>query len=103
MLTDLISHVADAVLAAPVSPAPTPPATTPDPSIDTSPVLTFLAQWVAPILIAGIGILVMSRAKSGRISEVMTTVAIALMGIAIFGGAAMLPFVGDDLVRLFIQ
>lgn len=101
MLTDLLNHVADAVLAAPTPTPTTPPA--PDPSVDTSPVLTFLAQWVAPILIAGIGILVIGRARTGRISEVMSTVGIALVGITIMGSAAVLPFVGDDLVRLFIK
>lgn len=101
MLTDLLSAAQDAFLAAP-TPSPVAPAN-PDPEINTTPVLTFLMQWIAPILIAGIGILVISRARDGRISQVMTTVSIAMLGIAILGGAATLPFVGDDLVRLVVK
>lgn len=101
MLTRL--YVAAQVLGAPVSPAPTPPANNPNPEINTSPVLEFLMQWIAPVLIASIGILVISRAREGRISQVMTTVSIAMLGIGILGGAAILPFVGDDLVRLVVK
>lgn len=101
MLTDLLTQAADLIAQAP-APTPTPPAT-PNPVIDTSPVLEFAAQWITPILLIGIGILIISRAKSGRLSEVFTTVGIALLGITVMGSAFILPFIGDDLVRLVIR
>lgn len=94
-------YAAAQVLAAPAAPSPAPD--NPNPQINTSPVLEFLMQWIAPVILSGLGILVMSRAREGRISQVMTTVAIALLGIAILGGAGTLVFIGDDLVRLVVK
>ncbi|MEV1286018.1 hypothetical protein [Micromonospora sp. NPDC049679] len=92
------THAANAlalVLAAPSAPAPT--------TFNTEGVVSFLASKVAPILLAVLGVIFIGRASRGEISKVLTSSAIAIVGLAFIAGAATLFFVGDYLINLMFK
>jgi hypothetical protein len=81
-------------------------APTPNPapkSIDTDSILTFFASKVAPILLAVLGVIFIGRASKGEVSRVLTSSAIAIIGLAFIAGAATLFFVGASLIDLVFQ
>jgi hypothetical protein len=81
-------------------------APTPDPGpkeINTDGVLSFVASKVAPILLAVLGIVFIGRAQKGEISRVLTSSAIAIIGLGFIAGAATLFFVGDSLIKLMFK
>jgi hypothetical protein len=80
--------------------APTPD---PGPGINTDGVLTFFASKIAPILLAVLGVIFIGRASKGEISRVLTSSAIAIIGLAFIAGAATLFFVGDSLIKLVFK
>jgi len=81
--------------------APTP---APEPSgIDTEGVVGFFASKIAPILLAVLGVIFIGRASRGEISKVLTSSAIAIVGLAFIAGAATLFFVGDYLIDLLFK
>jgi hypothetical protein len=94
--TELAAQVAQAVqhglLAAP---APK--------TINTEGVVTFFASKIAPILLAVLGVIFIGRAGRGEISKVLTSSAIAIVGLAFIAGAATLFFVGDYLINLIFS
>lgn len=105
MLTTLTSALVDVqtamILAAP-DPKPTAGAGDGHTIIDTGGILTFLLSWVAPILLAVLGLIFIGRAKGGQVSSVMTSSGIAMVGLAFLGGAGALVLLGDDIVNLII-
>jgi hypothetical protein len=72
-------------------------------TINTEGVVTFFASKVAPILLAVLGVIFIGRASRGEISKVLTSSAIAIVGLAFIAGAATLFFVGDYLIKLIFQ
>jgi len=68
--------------------------------INTEGVVTFFASKIAPILLAVLGVIFIGRAGRGEISKVLTSSAIAIVGLAFIAGAATLFFVGDYLINL---
>ncbi|HEX6970437.1 MAG TPA: hypothetical protein VF174_16715 [Micromonosporaceae bacterium] len=68
--------------------------------IDTEGVITFFASKIAPILLAVLGVIFIGRASKGEISRVLTSSAIAIVGLAFIAGAATLFFVGEYLIDL---
>ena len=81
-------------------------APTPDPApkdINTDAVVSFVASKIAPILLAVLGIVFIGRAQKGEISRVLTSSAIAIIGLGFIAGAATLFFVGDSLVKLMFK
>lgn len=82
-----------ATLAAPDSPK----------GINTEGVVTFFASNIAPILLAVLGVIFIGRASRGEISKVLTSSAIAIVGLAFIAGAATLFFVGDYLIDLIFS
>jgi len=76
----------------PAAPAPT--------DINTQGLVTFFASKIAPILLAILGIVFIGRASKGEISRVLTSSAIAIIGLAFIAGAVSLFFVGDYLINL---
>jgi hypothetical protein len=72
-------------------------------TIDTSGVVSFIASKVAPILLAVLGIIFIGRASKGEVSKVLTSSAIAIVGLAFIAGAATLFFVGESLVNVFFK
>jgi hypothetical protein len=71
--------------------------------IDTETVVTFFASKIAPILLAVLGVIFIGRASRGEISKVLTSSAIAIVGLAFIAGAATLFFVGEYLVDLIFE
>ncbi|HEX2356017.1 MAG TPA: hypothetical protein VHI50_06115 [Micromonosporaceae bacterium] len=80
------------------------PAAEPGPrGIDTQGVVKFFATNIAPILLAVLGVIFIGRASKGEISRVLTSSAIAIVGLAFIAGAATLFFVGDFLIGLIFE
>jgi hypothetical protein len=97
----LIHAVRDAVQTAlAAAPAPGPsngPNGTP---INTTGVVQFLATKIAPILLAVLGVIFISRAGKGEMSKVLTSSAIAIVGLAFIAGAGALFLFGESLIKL---
>jgi ABC-type uncharacterized transport system permease subunit len=91
------THAGDALAVvtgklAPAAPQPT--------DINTTGVVSFFASKIAPILLAVLGVIFIGRASKGEISRVLTSSAIAIIGLAFIAGAVSLFFVGDYLINL---
>jgi hypothetical protein len=71
--------------------------------INTDGILTFFASKVAPILLAILGVIFIGRASRGEVSRVLTSSAIAIIGLAFIAGAATLFFVGESLIKLVFK
>jgi hypothetical protein len=81
--------------------APEPSPTT-GPAIQSGRVVEFIAEKIAPILLAALGVIFISRASKGEMSRVLTSSAIAIMGLAFIAGATALFFFGKNLVDLIL-
>jgi hypothetical protein len=75
----------------------------PPKEINTTGVVTFIATKIAPILLAVLGVIFISRAGKGEMSKVITSSAIAIVGLAFIAGAATLFFVGESLINLIFE
>jgi hypothetical protein len=75
-------------------------APTPGGGINTDGLISFFASKIAPILLAVLGIIFIGRASRGEVSKVLTSSAIAIIGLAFIAGAVSLFFVGDYLINL---
>lgn len=80
--------------------APTPAPTQAPSDINTQGIVSFFASKIAPILLAVLGVIFIGRAGKGEISKVLTSSAIAVIGLAFIAGAVSLFFVGDYLIGL---
>jgi type IV secretory pathway VirB2 component (pilin) len=90
---DLLAHVPVSLASAAGDPT----------GIDTQGIVKFFAGNIAPILLAVLGVIFIGRASKGEISKVLTSSAIAIVGLAFIAGAATLFFVGDYLIDLIFQ
>ncbi|MEV6306293.1 hypothetical protein AB0M02_43265 [Actinoplanes sp. NPDC051861] len=72
-------------------------------SINTEGIVTFFASNIAPILLAVLGVIFIGRASRGEISKVLTSSAIAIVGLAFIAGAATLFFVGESIIDLIFN
>ena len=90
-------HAAHAVTGSVLAVDPTP---TPGPTINTDGVVGFIATKIAPILLAVLGVIFISRAGKGEMSKVLTSSAIAIVGLAFIAGAGALFFFGEGLIKL---
>ena len=75
----------------------------PSGSINTEGIVTFIASNIAPILLAVLGVIFIGRASRGEISKVLTSSAIAIVGLAFIAGAATLFFVGESIIDLIFN
>ncbi|WP_018352317.1 hypothetical protein [Longispora albida] len=71
-----------------------------DPEINTTGVLGFFATKIVPILLAVLGVIFIGRANKGEVSKVLTSSAIAIVGMVFVAGAATLFFLGEYLIKL---
>lgn len=71
--------------------------------INTTGIVDFIATKVAPILLAVLGVIFISRAGKGEMSKVLTSSAIAIVGLAFIVGAGALFFLGEGLVDLIFS
>jgi hypothetical protein len=80
------------------------PTTAPAPQgLDTEGIVSFFASKIAPILLAVLGVIFIGRASRGEISKVLTSSAIAIVGLAFIAGAATLFFVGETIIDLMFK
>ncbi|MEV4411609.1 hypothetical protein [Catellatospora sp. NPDC049609] len=91
--TPALDMIADAVLAAP----------DPKGNIATNDILTFFATKISPILLAILGVIFIGRASKGEVSKVLTSSAIAIIGVAFIVGAGALLLVGENLIDIMFE
>jgi hypothetical protein len=95
-VTGAMRDIAHGVLAVEAAPTPDPNS----PSINTDGIVNFIATKIAPILLAILGVIFISRAGKGEMSKVLTSSAIAVVGLAFIAGAGALFFFGEGLIKL---
>src|SRR5262249_39926394 len=103
---DGMAHAQDGLATASAQLPQFAPAPTPAPgagNINTSGIVSFFASKIAPILLAVLGVIFIGRASKGEISKVLTSSAIAIVGLAFIAGAATLFLVGDNIIRLLFN
>jgi hypothetical protein len=93
------SHATSVLDAVALAPTPTPAPK----SIDTSGVLEFFGTKIAPILLAVLGVIFIGRASRGEISKVLTSSAIAIIGLAFIAGAGVLLVFGGSIIDLLFE
>jgi hypothetical protein len=71
-----------------------------DPIINTDGIVGAITRFVVPILLAVLGVIFISRAGKGEMSKVLTSSAIAIIGLAFIAGAGALFLFGQKLVQL---
>jgi hypothetical protein len=76
------------------------PSPSPAPVINTNGIVAFLTANVVPLLLAVLGVIFISRAGRGEMSKVLTSSAIAIIGLGFIAGAAALFLFGHKLVNL---
>jgi len=96
MIVRTFAQLAWTVLADP-TPAPAPGV------VNTNGIVSFIATKIAPILLAILGVIFISRAGKGEVSRVLTSSAIAVIGLAFIAGAATLFLVGEQLINLVFK
>ena len=102
IISTLVNHVGDALLSAVRSVAEEAPAESPG-GINTDGIVGFITTKIAPILIAAIGVIFLSRAHKGEMSKVLTSSAIVIIGIAFIVGAGALFLFGESLIDLVFE
>jgi hypothetical protein len=96
MIVSTFAHAVQGFLAE-VTPVPS---DAPNPGINTDGILAAIARYLAPLLLAALGVIFLSRAGKGEMSKVLTSSAIAIIGIVFIVGATALFFFGANLVNL---
>ena len=99
MLLITVSHLVHTFVAHGVQAAPSHRQPAPK-SVNTQGIVSFFASKIAPILLAVLGVIFLGRAGKGELSRVLTSSAIAIIGLAFIAGAVSLFFVGDYLIGL---
>jgi len=92
-------HHAGATLDGLAAPSPTPTGT-PTVNLNTNGTITWISTRIAPILLAGLGIVFLGRANKGEVSKVLTSSAVAFIGVAFIAGAGALFFFGGSLINV---
>ena len=81
---------------------PTPSAPADGPHLNTDGIIAFITTKIVPILLAAVGVIFISRAGKGEMSRVLTSSAIAFIGIAFVVSAVTLFAFGKALVDLIL-
>jgi hypothetical protein len=82
---------------------PSAPALAAPGELNTEGILTFFASKIAPILLAILGVIFIGRASKGEVSRVLTSSAIAIIGLGFIAGAATLLIVGESLIKMVFK
>src|SRR3954462_11699499 len=99
-----MTHATDALAVVAHKLAPQPPTPPDHPSdIDTNKVITFFGTKIAPILLGILGVIFIGRASKGEVSKVITSSAIAIIGMVFIAGALSLFFLGDYLLSQVLK
>ncbi len=69
-------------------------------TLNSSGIVTFIVTKIVPILLAVVGVIILSRSGRGRWSEALTTGGIALLGVIFIAGAGALFVFGGSVAKL---
>lgn len=76
---------------------------TPAKELNTDGIVEFFATKITPILLAVLGVIFIGRASKGEVSKVLTSSAIAIIGLGFIAGAASLFMFGGSLMELIFK
>lgn len=71
--------------------------------LNTQGIVTFIVSKIVPILLAGIGVLLLLSARKQKMSDVFETVMKVVIAFAIIGSGTALYKFGGSLVKVFIS
>jgi hypothetical protein len=74
-----------------------------DPTLNTQAVITFLVSKIVPIILGGIGVLLLIGARKQRMSDVFETLMKVVIGGALLVGGTVLLKFGGGLVNVFFN
>jgi len=69
-------------------------------TLNTTGIVTFIVTKIVPILLAVVGVIILSRSGKGRWSEALTTGGIAVLGVLFIAGAGFLFAFGKSIAEL---
>ncbi len=69
-------------------------------TLNTSGIIGFIVSKIVPILLAVVGVIILSRSGRGRWSEAITTGGIAVLGVIFIAGAGLLFAFGESVAHL---
>jgi hypothetical protein len=92
MNTQLIHQTAD-ILAGTAAPDP-------GTTLNTTGIVSFIVSKIVPILLAVVGVIILSRSGKGQWSQALTTGGIAVLGVIFIAGAGLLFAFGESIAKL---
>lgn len=69
-------------------------------TLNTTGIVGFIVSKIVPILLAVVGVIILSRSGKGRWSEALTTGGIAVLGLIFIAGAGLLFAFGESVAKL---
>jgi hypothetical protein len=69
-------------------------------TLNTTGIIGFIVSKIVPILLAVVGVIILSRSGKGQWSQALTTGGIAVLGIFFIAGATLLFAFGESLAKL---
>jgi hypothetical protein len=72
----------------------------PGTTLNTDGIVGFIVSKIVPILLAVVGVIILSRSGKGQWSQALTTGGIAILGIVFIAGAGLLFAFGSSIARL---
>lgn len=72
----------------------------PGTTLNTDGIVGFIVSKIVPILLAVVGVIILSRSGKGQWSQALTTGGIAILGICFIAGAGLLFAFGSSIARL---
>lgn len=71
-----------------------------DTTLNTTGIIGFIVGKIVPILLAVVGVIILSRSGKGQWSQALTTGGIAVLGIVFIAGAGLLFAFGESIAKL---
>ena len=69
-------------------------------TLNTTGIVGFIVSKIVPILLAVVGVIILSRSGKGQWSQALTTGGIAVLGIVFIAGAGLLFAFGESIAKL---
>jgi hypothetical protein len=92
MLTHVVIQQSVEILAGAAAPGGT--------TLNTTGIVTFIVSKIVPILLAVVGVIILSRSGKGQWSQALTTGGIAVLGVVFIAGATLLFAFGESIAKL---
>lgn len=77
-----------------------PAAEDPGTTLNTTGIVSFIVSKIVPILLAVVGVIILSRSGKGQWSQALTTGGIAVLGVVFIAGAGLLFAFGASIAEL---